>query len=121
MNDLDAQGRRLFELLVKKLKDVIPGNPSTYISYQDCHKELNLEMLGPTYGLSLRHQGLDSLANWTKAQELPAISGIIIDRGTSMPGEGYFTLFGKSPTDIDFKWWEEQVRLSKQFNWSQYL
>jgi hypothetical protein len=118
---MDAQGRRLLGLLVQKLEDVIPGNPETYISYLDCHEELNLDKQGETWGESLQRQGLSSLANWTKEQEKPAISGIIIDRGTSMPGEGYFILFGKSTTDIDFKWWEEQVRLSKQFDWSQYL
>ena len=116
---MDAQGRRLLGLLVKKLKDVIPGNPGTYMSYQDCHKELNLDKRGPTWGESLQHQGLNPVADLTTEKGKPAITGIIINRETLMPGDGYFNLFGKDPTD--FAWWEEQVRLSKQYDWSQYL
>jgi len=119
MYDLDAQGQRLLALLVEKLKDVIPGDPRTYISYQDVHDRLHLDQLGPTYGVSLQHQGLDSLADWTKAEGKPGITGIIIDRGTSMPGEGYFGLFNRTMTD--FEWWRTQVQRSKEFDWSAYL
>jgi hypothetical protein len=119
MNDLDREGRRLLALLVEKLRDMVPGNPDTYISYQDVHEHLALNLRGPTYGLSLRHQALDSLANWTQATGKPGITGIIIDRGTSLPGRGYFDLFRKDLND--FAWWEEQVRLSQQFDWSPFL
>jgi hypothetical protein len=119
MYDLDAQGQRLLALLVERLKDVIPGDPRTYISYQDVHECLHLDQLGPTYGVSLQHQGLNSLADWTKAEGKPAITGIIIDRGTSMPGEGYFGLFNREMTD--FQWWRTQVQQSKEFDWSKYL
>jgi hypothetical protein len=58
MSDLDEQGQRLLALLVEKLGGVVPGEPRTYISYQDVHEWLQLEQLGPTYGVSLQHQGL---------------------------------------------------------------
>ncbi len=119
MSDLDGQGQRLLALLVEKLGGVIPGDPRTYISYQDVHERLQLEQLGPTYGVSLQNQGLDSLANWTKAEGKPGITGIIVDRGTSMPGEGYFKLFNRQVTD--FAWWKTQVQLSKAFDWSAHL
>ena len=89
------------------------------MSYKDAHDELNLQMLGPTYGESLEHQGLSSLADWTQAEGKPGITGIIIDRTTSRPGGGYFRLFGR--TSDDFGWWAKQVRQSKQFDWSPYL
>jgi hypothetical protein len=38
MSDLDEQGQRLLALLVEKLKDVVPGNPTTYTSYQAGHE-----------------------------------------------------------------------------------
>ncbi len=119
MDYLDPQGQRLLALLVERLRGVIPGDPRTYISYQDVHEWLHLDLLGPTYGVSLQHQGLHSLANWTKAEGKPGITGIIIDRGTSMPGEGYFGLFSKATTD--FEWWRTQVQQSKEFDWSRYL
>jgi hypothetical protein len=119
MSELDAQGYRLLAWLIGKLNNVVPGRPETYVSYKDAHEELNLQMLGPTYGESLKHQGLSSLANWTEETKKPGITGIIIDRSTRMPGEGYFQLFGK--TTDSFEWWADQVRQSKQFDWSPYL
>jgi hypothetical protein len=119
MNGLDEQGHRLLTLLVEKLESVVPGHPETYIGYKEVHKELGLIQHGPTYGESLKHQGLTSLANWTVAEYMPAITGIIIDRATFMPGEGYFRIFEKDPSD--FQWWEDQVRRSKEFNWEPYL
>jgi hypothetical protein len=119
MNCLDTQGLHLLALLVEKLEAVVPGHPETYFSYKDVHEELGLLLRGPTYGESLKHQGLTSLANWTVAKKMPAITGIIIDRTTFIPGEGYFRIFGKKSSD--FQWWEEQIRLSQQFDWSPYL
>ncbi len=119
MSDLDERGQRLLALLVQKLGDVVPGHPDTYISYQAVHEKLGLDLLGRTYGESLKHQGFSSLANWTAAERNPGITGIIIDQNTLMPGEGYFRLFNKEPTD--FPWWREQVQLSKDFDWSGYL
>jgi hypothetical protein len=115
MSNLDNQGQSLLDLLVSRLREVVPGRPETYIAYKDIHDALNLELLGPTYGESLKHQGLNSLADWTKSEGKPAISGIIIDRGTLMPGGGYFRLFGRS--EDDFGWWTDQVQLSKDFDW----
>ncbi len=119
MSDLDEQGQQLLALLVEKLRDVVPGNPATYISYQAVHERLGLGLLGRTYGESLKHQGLSSLANWTEAERKPGITGIIVDQSTLMPGEGYFRLFNKEVTD--FAWWQTQVQLSKAFDWSEYL
>lgn len=119
MDDLDSQGKQLLALLVKHLGQVVPGDPDTYLSYKEIHDLLGLSLRGPTWGESLKHQGLLSLADWTADEGKPAISGIIIDRTTCMPGQGYFRLFGRA--DDDFTWWEHQVRLSKEFDWSPYL
>jgi hypothetical protein len=118
MNGLDAQGRHLLILLVAKLKDVIPGTPGTYVSYKDVYEQLGFKKQVP-YGRFLKNHGLDSLADWAKAEGKPGITGIVIERKTSMPGKGYFHLFGKEPTDV--VWWHEQVRLSKGYDWSGHL
>jgi hypothetical protein len=119
MSNLDSQGQSLLDLLVSRLRDVVPGRPETYIGYKDIHDALNLPFHGPTYGESLKHQGLNSLADWTASESKPAISGIIIDWGTFMPGDGYFKLFGRH--EDDFEWWRDQVQSSKDFDWLPYL
>jgi len=118
MNDLDAQGQHLLALLVEKLRNVIPGDPRTYVSYKDVYEQLGFRKQVP-YGRFLKNHGLSSLANWTRAEGKPGITGIVIERKTSMPGKGYFHLFGKEPTDV--VWWHEQVRLSKGYDWSGHL
>lgn len=119
MNSLDLQGQLLLSVLVKHLEQVEPGNPATYIGYKKIHDILDLPQKGSTWGESLKHQGMSSLADWTAAAQKPAITGIIIDTVKFSPGQGYFNLFGK--TDEDFKWWADQVRLSKEFDWMPYL
>lgn len=119
MSHPDDRGRALLALLVDRLNQVVPGEPQTYIGYKEAHDALGLELLGPTYGESLKHQGLVSLADWTVAEGKPGITGIIVDQKTLTPGTGYFSLFGK--TQDDFEWWSNQVSLSKGFDWSPYL
>jgi hypothetical protein len=109
----------LLALLVRQLPSAIPNNPGTFISYKQVHDRLGLELSGITYGESLKIQGLSNLAEWTAAGGYPGITGLIIDGTSMMPGEGYFRLFRKSKDD--FEWWAEQVRLSKEFDWSPYL
>jgi hypothetical protein len=36
-----------------------------------------------------------------------------------MPGDGYFHLFNK--TNEDFQWWANEIRRSKEFDWSPFL
>jgi hypothetical protein len=119
MSDLDEQGQRLLLFLVNQLKNVEPGNLGTYIGYRRVHTMLELDLRGGTWGRSLKHQGLSSLADWTAAQGKPAITGVIIDTVKGTPGSGYFDLFNKA--EDDFTWWKEQVRLSKEYDWSPYL
>lgn len=119
MGDWDPQAQRLLEWLVGKLEAVVPGRPETYVSYKDAHDELGLTQLGSTYGQSLEHQGLVTLANWTVAEGKPGITGIIVDREKRMPGPGYFKVYGK--TEYDFSWWENQIRESLTYDWSPYL
>jgi hypothetical protein len=119
MNKLDKQGQCLLSVLVKHLDKVVPGDPLTYIGYKDIHEILNLHQLGGTWGRSLQHQGLNTLADWTKAEKKPAITGIIISTLTLEPGLGYFALFGRK--EDDYGWWKEQVCLSIELDWTPYL
>ena len=119
MSQLDEHGIKLLTYLVEKLGTIIAGNPATYVTYKQVHDEMGLALNGPTYGESLKHQGLSNLADWTAANNMPGITGIIIDGSSLMPGEGYFRLFNK--TNEDFEWWKNQIELSKSIDWSIYL
>lgn len=116
---LDQAGMKLLRLLVTHLKKVKPGDPSTYISYKAVHDALGLSQQGPTYGESLKLQGLNTLAAWTEETAKPGITGIIIDKASLMPGEGYFKLFGR--TSEDFAWWRQEVEQSKDFDWESFF
>ena len=119
MAALDRQGQTLLAFLVSRLGQVVPGEPQTYLGYKEAHDALNLKLIGPDYGESLKNQGLLSLANWVVAERKPAITGIIVNQTTVAPGIGYFSPYGR--TEYDFEWWTEQVRLSKSFDWRPYL
>lgn len=107
MSELDKQGRRLLALLVKQLSSATAGRPNTYITYSQVHEKLGLTFLGPTYGESLKRQGLTNLADWTASQGRAGITGLIIEGETLLPGKGYFRLFDRTPDDFD--WWNNQI------------
>lgn len=116
---LDAEGQRLLALLVSRLSSAKPNDPRTFISYKDVHDILHLPQVRETYGDSLKAQGLVSLADWTFAADKPAITGLVIDRSSMMPGKGYFELFGKR--EDDFAWWTGEIAKSKSYDWSPFL
>jgi HNH endonuclease len=116
---LDIQSKNLLRLLVSKLNNAIPGRPDTYIGYKECHDLLGLQQQREKWGESLKPQGLSSLADWTVANSLPAITGLIINRSSNEPGAGYFTLFGKQ--DNPYSWWGNEIRKSKEFDWSPFV
>ncbi|MFS1422084.1 hypothetical protein [Shewanella sp. 10N.286.48.B5] len=116
---LDSLGKNLLSLLVEKIQTAVPGRPETYVGYKECHDLLGLTQMREKWGESLKPQGLTSLADWTEINNKPGITGIIINRSTLEPGKGYFNLFGKD--DGDYAWWAQQVKESKEYDWSPYL
>lgn len=116
---LEESGRKVLEVLVPHLGNVVPGKPETYLGYKFVHDTLKLPYLGPTWGESLKKQGLALLADWTFENNLPGITGIIINTESYEPGKGYFKLFGKN--EGDYPWWADEVRKSKDFDWSPYI
>ena len=117
---LDKLGVRLLEHLVLSiLPKAIPKKPETFTTYSEVHKHLGLTQQGATLGDSLKLQGLTSLANWTKARGVPAITGLIVTEDGRVPGRGYFNLFNK--TEFDFEWWAEEIAKSKSYVWAPFL
>lgn len=98
MNELDDAGRRLLAVLVEHIArpDVAPERPETYLSYKETHNRLRLTCDADghhRYGQCLKRHGLDTLADWTKETGLPAITGLIVEKGTLEPSSGYFNLY----------------------------
>ena len=104
--------------------EINPDNPATFLGYSQVHDALGLPMKGETIGNSLKNQGLADLAEWTKAERLPAITGLIVDKSQGehylSPGDGYFRLFGKRYPH-DALWWLNEVRRSMEFDWASHL
>ena len=115
MSDLTENGRRLLNILLELLPTAVPNDPRTFISYSDIHRELGLEMKGGDVGESLKRQGLDSLAKWTKENGFPAITGLIVNKSNLGPGAGYYKLFDRNNDDFD--WWIGEIAKSKLFDW----
>jgi len=116
---LDYDGLRLLRLLVSRLSCVTPDDPRTYISYKEVHDSLGLKQEGGTFGESLKNQGLNSLAEWSATTGKPGITGLIIDKSSLMPGDGYFRLFGRKLDD--FNWWRTEIEKSISFPWEPYV
>lgn len=89
------------------------------IGYKDAHEKLGLSNVRGDWGESLKAQGLDNLAEWTKATGRPAITGIVVNQETFSPGRGYYSLFDRK--DDDWGWWRQQVLASKTYDWSPHL
>lgn len=114
--------QKLLNYLVEKAKNgnIIAGDPRTYLGYKEVLQGLGLRHIADTYGRSLEIQGLRELAEWIEQKKLPAITGLIIDKESSMPSKGYFDVYKKN-RDTDFQWWKEQIEASLSFNWIQYI
>lgn len=112
---LSTQATSILSVLVASLPGIVPGRPETYLGYKEVHDCLKLAQEGATFGRSLKKQGLEELANWTVSHGYPGITGIIIDKTTFQPGDGYFRVFGKK---LDFTWWADEVRKAKEFDWN---
>ncbi len=78
--ELSEQAQSLLEVVVGRLKTARPRIPRSYIGYSECHTALGLKQQGDTFGISLQRQGLNELADWTKYNNLPAITGLIVDQ-----------------------------------------
>lgn len=114
---LDSPAEKLLKFLVGRLTSAVPGRPETYVRYKETHDALGLSMQGGTYGESLKHQGLESLARWCQVRKHPAITGLVVDGATFQPGDGYFKVYGM--TSDDYEWWKNEIAKSKRYKWSE--
>ncbi|MGD0788251.1 MAG: hypothetical protein ABR898_09730 [Terracidiphilus sp.] len=114
---LDQEARALLRLLLQVLQNADPNDPKTFITYSEAHLRLGLKVQFQNPGRSLQQQGLNSLADWAKAQGVPAITGLIVREVERDPGPGYFRFYGKREID-DLPWWINEIKRAKQFDWA---
>jgi 5-methylcytosine-specific restriction protein A len=118
---LAPEAKAILQLLVNRIREeyFLPDDAKTFMGYREAHNHLGLKKRGPLWGSSLQGQGLESLAVWIHDNELPAITGLIIDQKAFLPGDGYFKVNGRSIGDSN--WWSDQVRKAIAFDWSPYV
>lgn len=117
---LDRDARALLAVLADVLRSVDPEDPRTYITYSEALTRLKIPYAYGHAGRILQERGLDSLAEWAKESGVPAVTGLIVRDLERDPGQGYFKFYGKRELD-DIPWWIEEIRRSKQFDWTPYL
>ncbi len=121
MATLSTNGRNILGVIWASISSgrFIPDDPRTFLGYKEVHDTLNLSMIGETWGQSFLHHGGLDLAQWAKDENLPAVTGLVIDRDSFVPGGDYFRLYGRRKDDI--KWWLDQVSRAAEFDWHQHL
>jgi hypothetical protein len=119
MTQLDLDAKTMLLNLTESLDEVIVGQPETYPTAQQLHKEMRLSMEAMNPMLSLYEQGLANLSIWLKENQLPALSGLVINRSTRRPSDIFFNLFGKSRRDV--AWWHNEIATAMRTDWQPYL
>ncbi|HEY0797262.1 MAG TPA: hypothetical protein VGD64_15935 [Acidisarcina sp.] len=115
--ELDTKGKTLLHYLVKKIPTVEVEIPSSFPTYSEVVEDLSLP--AGRAGNVVQQNGMNTLVDWLKQNSLPAISGLIVTKAKSIPGEGFFSAYQRSPEDRE--WWKQEVRRVKEFDWSSVL
>lgn len=117
---LDRDGKALLSVLVDVLRTADPADPRTFVTYSEALTRLGIPHAHGHAGRILQERGLDAVAEWAKESGVPAVTGLIVRDLERDPGNGYFKFYGKRELD-DIPWWIEEIRKSKEFDWSPYL
>lgn len=118
--DLPRNAKALLTVLVETLRTADPEDPRTFITYSDALKRLRIPYQGGHAGRILQERGLDQLAEWAKANGVPAITGLVVRDMERDPGAGFFRFYGKRELD-DLLWWLDEIRKAKAFDWAPFV
>lgn len=119
--ELSDAGRKILGLIVVDIRTgrFNPSNAIAFLGYKEVHDRLGLERIGFNWGSSLAKLGLADLAYWVRDENLPAITGLIVDEIKRKPGKGYFQVYKRSEDEV--AWWCDQVRASIKQDWSRWV
>ncbi|MFU8778849.1 MAG: hypothetical protein ACNA7M_14475 [Roseovarius sp.] len=118
---LSNNAQALLMVLIGYLDKARPGHPQTYPTYRQVAADLGFHNITMPIGRFLQPRGLDELAEWTKANNIPAITGLIVLQDERVPGLGYFELYGKANSPDMYDWWAEEIKKSKTHDWDVHL
>jgi len=121
---LGFKGKRLLNLLVREIESgrFQKYQPKTFIPYSEVLMLLGMPDPEIYPGRRLQPEGLNELNEWTKViPGIPRIAGLIVNKDTKAPSEGYPESHG-FPAGADWNdWWLDQTAKATDFDWSPYL
>ena len=121
MDQLPNMAKRLLEAIAHRLRSgaIRADDPRTYPTYGEVHDELNLPLQGSNVGVSLNRQALTPLAQFMQKNRLPAITALVVNKETLLPGRGFFELYGHK--NDDFGWWQAEATIAANYDWSPWV
>lgn len=126
MEVMTSNELRLLEYLVGHFQtgNISPDDPRTHLPYSKVLGELGFPNDGRTPGDSLNHHAMGGLAEWLYENNLPAITGIIVNKLTDperggFPSKSYFAYHKRQ--DMDFEWQRDQIRRACNLDWNSEL
>lgn len=114
---------KLLQYLVAHFQtgSISPDDSRTHLPYSKVLNDVGFPNDGRTPGDSLNKHAMGGLAEWLHENNLPAITGIIINKLTDsqrggFPSKSYFHFHERE--DLDFQWQREQIKTACDIDWS---
>lgn len=123
-NDLSAKGRALLRVIVAEIQSgrIKAGDQRSFLPYSEALAALGQPNPEELSGRRLQCEGLNDLNEWTRAStSIPHICGLIVNKSTHLPSEGYPESHGFPAGTNWGKWWRDQTAAAIAFDWSPFL
>jgi hypothetical protein len=121
MNKPPIKGRQLLNVLVTQIRAgrIKSGNPGTFIPYSEALAALGHRKTHLFAGKRLQYAGLNDLNEWTKTiPGIPHVAGLIVNKRSREPSDGYPDSHGKTTSNAGWKtWWLAETTKAIKFNW----
>src|SRR5687767_10015960 len=114
---LGPKGLRLLRFVVEQIANarIQKGVPKSFIAYSEALRGMNISPRGRA-GQQLQREGLNELNEWTKSDaKLPKIAGLIVNKGTRRPSEGFPQSHGVKDNDWT-QWWLKETSRAIEFD-----
>ena len=125
MNTLGTKGRLLLAVLAAEIHKgrVKSGDPTTFVPYSEALAAMGHVKPYFFAGRRLQYAGLNELNEWTMVTPgIPQIAGLIVNKTTWEPSDGYPKSHGLSTSSTGWKvWWMAETDKAIAFDWSPYI